>query len=231
MPTVEKDFPRLDIKYRSTISGGIGSDRRAADVVMARRSGSVLDVGCGDGVLLRYLFEQGRVPLACLWACDLDPKRVRNARRQLYAAWVARNEERERWTDDDLEVMQCIHEHIFCFDILSDAQWPDAVRKAGINVVTLLGVSPAFDDEQMGRVASRISSLHPKVIVDVSAHDDFRGNFGGRIGVEAFFGRFGYRQTLVQWLPERFTLGSLSKMIRGRSYWPAAVLSAVERGD
>ena len=237
--TVEKGFNALERKYRTSVFGGLKTYQRIADVLAEHACSSVLDIGCGDGVFLRYVVERGDLPLESLWGCELDPKRVRNAHRQLYMADVERclrpvrdpaavHERREL---NDLELLARAQAQVVQFDLMGDDAWPKPIRADGIEAMTLIALTTSFNDTEMQRLAAKLVELAPRVIIDASLYENIQEGYGGRMGVERFFAPHGYRQTLFEWVPERLTGRSPTFFWRRRAYWPSVTLSVLERAE
>lgn len=189
-PTVWKDADALEAKYRASATTGPRTYEVVASMLTGFPSAHVIDAGCGDGQWLRYLAERGW-PTDHLWGGELDPKRVDNARRQL-ARWP-------RVT-------------VFPIDLMDGTGWPQI---PGPRVVTMLGVSPTFNDIEYRRVVERlVAALRPDAVIDVSLQGHIFENYGGR-HVENFFRDWGYLP-IINWIPDR-----LAAPWRRRAYWPA----------
>jgi hypothetical protein len=230
MPARQKDIGSLLTKHTRSLALSPVYEQMAR-YIAERSLYPVLDIGCGDGVFLRYLHEEFEVPLEALWGVELDPKRMLAARRQVYIGAVnqaVRREHAGQTPDfDDLEVMAGISRRIVAYDVMGDAPWPGAVIGGGIKAATMIGVAPTLNDRELGGLAQCLAKLGPEFVLNSDLYVNIKENYGGRLGLEPFFARFCYRQVDAEWVPEPFSSRYLPYFILQRPYWRSSYFSAL----
>jgi hypothetical protein len=232
MPATRRDIPLLLYKYSSSMAMSPIYAEMARHI-QEHGMAPVLDIGCGDGLLLRYLHEESSFPLEALWGVDLDPKRVAAARRQLYIGAVNPSIREERSGGpteafDDAAAMAIIAHQLRCHDLSPGNPWPIEIRNAGIMVATMTGVAPTFNNEEFAAVAERIADLRPTYILNTDLYVNIKENYGGRRGLEPFFRPYGYRQIFGDWILERLGFRHLRFFVLQRPYWRAWYFSILK---
>jgi hypothetical protein len=236
MPARQKDFASLLRKHKSSLAMSPVYEQMAR--YLAEHSlYPVLDIGCGDGVFLRYLHEEFDIPLEALWGVELDPKRTIAARRQVYVGAVNQAVRREHEVErqdppvaplfDDLDALAGISQRILTHDLMGGAPWPGAIVRSGVKAVTMIGVAPTVNNKELLVLAEVIASLDPEFVLSADLYANIKENYGGRIGLGPFFDGLGYRQVDGKWVPERFSGRYLPYFILQRPYWRSAYFSAL----
>ena len=185
----------------------------------------ILDIGCGSGHFLRALVDHG-YPLENCFGCDLHAVRVDAARRLVFQGAV-QSALAVTGTCDDNALLATTFQHIFVFDLLADDLFPETAQSP--DVVTLLALTPVFEDDRLASVGRKIADLAPKTIIDVSAHDHTHHNIGGRENLEEFFPS--YRQTATLWRYEKFFMGAVRYLWTDREIWSTRRIAVLEREE
>jgi SAM-dependent methyltransferase len=234
LPATHRNIQLLLKKYSDSIAMSPGYEQMAR--YMAEHSlFPVLDIGCGDGVFLRYLHEVVGVPLDALWGIELDPKRTVAARRQLYIGAVNRVVDKERRGNggrvefDDASALKGISQRILTHDVMGSAPWPTSILEGGIKAAIMMGVAPTLNNKQLPALAESIAALGPEFVLNHDLYVNIKENYGGRLGLEPFFDPFGYRQVDGEWVPEPFSGRYLPYFILQRPYWRSSYFSALRR--
>ena len=185
----------------------------------------ILDIGCGSGHFLRTLVDHG-YPLENLFGCDLHAVRVDAARRLVFQGAV-QSALAATGACDDIALLETTFRHIFVFDLLADDPFPETTQSP--DVVTLLALTPVFEDDRLAAIGHEIANLAPKTIIDVSAYDHTPFNVGGRENLEKFFPS--YQQTKTLWRYEKFFLGAVRYLWTERNIWSTRRITILEREE
>jgi hypothetical protein len=234
LPARQKDIGALLKKHRRSLALSPGYEQMAR-YIAERSLYPVLDIGCGDGVFLRYLHEEFGAPLDALWGVELDPKRMLAARRQVYIGAVnhaVRLEHAGKSPDlDDLETLSGISRRIQVFDLMGGTPWPAAMIEGGIKAATMIGVAPTMNDRELFGLAECVAKLGPEYVLTSDVYVNIQENYGGRLGLAPFFDRFGYSQVDSEWVPEQFSGRYLPYFVLQRPYWRSLYFCALKLTD
>jgi SAM-dependent methyltransferase len=198
--------------YQDWLASDVPARAHLLDLVarLGPRSTRFLDVGCGFGEWLRFLAEQGGVPIENLHGVDLHPGRVEATRRQLVEAAMLG----APCHGDPAAIAgrRIRHQDLLQFQPGANPDFH------GVDVITLFVVTGCFDDGQLDQLLERLAALSPRYIFTTTVTSQWQ-MWRGRLNEGEFFARHGFQETERHWLPERLSLDPLSALVLPRRYW------------
>lgn len=183
-------------------------------------AGSVIDIGCGIGHVLRLLATDCRIPVAKVFGCDLHPRRVEAARHFLTVA-----AEEQGFSSSDAAALAA--RNVFVCDALNWDVDEFVARHGAIDLVTLFVITGCFDDGQLDAFLARVARLGARRIFETSVVDRWE-LWVGRKDASAHFLKHGYR-CVHRLLPGEAMAGNERYLVLPRKYWPGHQISVYDR--
>jgi Flp pilus assembly protein TadD/SAM-dependent methyltransferase len=181
----------------------------------------VMDLGCGFGAFLRFMVTECGIALDGVYGTELLRSRVEASRRLIVMAGPTTR------AADGVAVAIAARNIVQSDALAWDAD--EFRRRHGpIDLVTLFAVASVFDDAQLDALASRISSLGARFILEASPIARWGMNYG-RLDASEIFTRHGYRLIRHVMPMEAPTAESAPYIILPAKYWTGRQVSTYAR--